>query len=81
MNYINIGHDTIIGDNNEIGAGTVIAGWCKIGNDNKIKIHCTIRNRVTIGNNILVGMGSNVVKDIISNTVVKGNPIKIHENE
>jgi acyl-[acyl carrier protein]--UDP-N-acetylglucosamine O-acyltransferase len=81
MNYVNIGHNSIIGDNNEIGTGTIIAGWCRIGNDNKIKLHCTIRNRVVIGDNTLIGMGSNVVKNITSNTLVKGNPIKIYENE
>lgn len=78
MNYVNIGHNVVIGNNNEIGAGTVIGGWAQIGNFNKIKLHCSIRNRVIIDDNILIGMGSNVVKNLPPNTRVKGNPIKIY---
>lgn len=77
MNYVNIGHDAEIGDNNEIGASSVVAGWVKIGNNNKIKLSVTIRNRTVIGNNNLVGMGSNVVSNISDNKIAYGNPSKI----
>jgi UDP-N-acetylglucosamine acyltransferase len=77
MNYVNIGHDVIIGDNNEIGAASVVAGWVRIGNNNKIKLSVTIRNRVNIGDDNLIGMSSNVVGDIESNKISYGNPSKI----
>ena len=77
MNYVNIGHDVVIGDNNEIGPKTVLGGWSKLGNFNKLKIHCIIRNRIQIGNHNLIGMGSNVVKNISSHCKVIGNPAKI----
>lgn len=77
MNYVNVGHNVSIGDDNEIGAGTIIGGWAQIGNCNKIKLHCSIRNRVIIGNNTLIGMGSNVVKNLSSGSKVMGNPIKL----
>lgn len=79
MNYVNVGHDVIIGDNNEIGPKTILGGWSKLGNFNKLKIHCIVRNRIQIGNHNLVGMGSNVVKNISSHCVVMGNPAKIKE--
>jgi len=77
MNYVNIGHDVIIGNNNEIGAASVVAGWVRIGNNNKIKLSVTIRNRVNIGDDNLIGMSSNVVGDIESNKISYGNPSKI----
>jgi acyl-[acyl carrier protein]--UDP-N-acetylglucosamine O-acyltransferase len=78
MNYVNIGHDTIIGSDNEIGAGTVIAGWVKIGDCNKIKIRCTIRNRKKITNGNIIGMCSNITKDFESDRgwLIYGNPAK-----
>jgi UDP-3-O-[3-hydroxymyristoyl] glucosamine N-acyltransferase len=74
MNYVNIGHNTIIGDKNEIGAGTIIAGWVEVGDLNKIKMSVTIRNRKKISNNCLIGMGSVVVKNVDDNSVIYGNP-------
>ncbi len=34
-------------------------------------------SRVTIGNNVIVGAGSVVTKDIPDNAVVAGNPAKV----
>lgn len=77
MNYVNVGHDTAIGNNNEIGAGTVIAGWVKIGDDNMIKIRCTLRNRKVIGNDNIIGMCSNVTKDFkMDGWLIYGTPAK-----
>ena len=76
MGLCNIGHNCKIGNNNEIGCGTIICGHVEIGNANAIKIGCTIRNRTKIGNTNLIGMGSNVVKDIGNEQTVMGNPAK-----
>lgn len=48
-----------------------------IGNDVWIGGHATIRPGVIIGNNVVVGAGSMVVKDIPDNAVVAGNPARI----
>ena len=76
MNYVNIGHNTKIGNDNEIGAGTIIPGWAEIGNNNRIKLNCTFRNRKKMGNNNIVGMSSNVVSDFGDNGLIMGNPAK-----
>lgn len=39
--------------------------------------HCTVLPGVTIGNNVIVGAGSVVTKDIPDNAVVAGNPARI----
>jgi UDP-N-acetylglucosamine acyltransferase len=78
MNYVNIGHDAIIGNSNEIGAGTIIAGWVQIGDRNKIKLDCTIRNRVKISDDHIFGMRSNITESFEGNRgwLVYGNPAK-----
>ena len=39
---------------------------------------CTILANVTIGENAIVGAGSVVTKDVPSNSIVYGNPAKVH---
>lgn len=76
MNYVNIGHDSQIGNNNEIGAKSLVAGWSVIGDNNKIKLNCILRNRKKIGSNNIIGMSSNIVSDLGSNGLYYGNPCK-----
>lgn len=76
MNYVNIGHNCTIGDNNEIGAGTIVCGHTNIGNGNKIKTGCDIRNRITIGNDNLIGIASNIVANVGNNERWYGNPAR-----
>jgi len=49
----------------------------KIGNNCWLGGSCVICPGVTIGDNVVVGAGSVVVKDVPSNVVVAGNPAKI----
>jgi len=48
-----------------------------IGNNVKLYTNSTIIGGITIGDNVVVGAGSVVVKDVPSNSVVAGNPAKI----
>ena len=47
----------------------------KIGNNVRIGSNATILP-VTIGDNVIIGAGSVVTKDVPSETIVKGNPAK-----
>lgn len=76
MAHSHIGHDAFIGDKTEISSGSIVGGYAKIRNDVKLKIGVTIRNRLLIGEGAIVGMGSVVVKNVESGTVVVGNPAK-----
>jgi len=77
MNLTNIAHNVSIGSNNEIGAGCLILGYACIGDNNKIKARVNLRNRKCITNNIIVGMGANVVNDLTIEGTYYGNPAKL----
>jgi len=75
MNYVNIGHNVQIGNDNEIGVQSILAGWVQIGNNNQIKLSCNLRNRIVLGNGHTVGMGSNVTKSFPNDgLLLYGNP-------
>ena len=76
--YSNIGHDCIIGDRVKI-INAFICGYAEVGDSTLIGPGTTIRNRVKIGRNCLIGMDSNVVKDIPDNVVAYGNPCVVKE--
>lgn len=48
-----------------------------IGDNVKLGASVTIIGDITIGNNVIVGAGSVVVKDVPDNCIVAGNPAKI----
>lgn len=56
---------------------TVIYGQIKIGKNCFIGCRSIILPGVTIGDNVIIGAGSIVNKDIPSNTVAAGSPCKI----
>lgn len=76
MAHSHIGHDANIGDDTEICTSTVIGGYATVENKAKIKLNCTIRNRIKVGEGSIVGMCSAVIKDVEPFTTVVGVPAK-----
>lgn len=80
-NLVHIAHGVEIGKNSLIIANAMIAGSVKIGKNVWVSPSSSIRQKLSIEDNALVGMGSVVVKNVNSNTIVAGNPAKEFEKK
>ena len=73
--YCTLRHSTTIGnviDKNGVDSKSPI-----IGNNCELGAHVIILGNVHIGDNVTIGAGSIVLKDVPSNSVAYGNPLKI----
>jgi sugar O-acyltransferase (sialic acid O-acetyltransferase NeuD family) len=79
FNFINrsasIGHDAEILDFNHFGPGCTVAGDCKIGNRNFLGTRSALINKVRIKDDITVGAGGIVIKDILESGTYAGVPV------
>lgn len=75
-NLVHIAHGVQVGRNSLIIANSMIAGSVEIGENVWVSPSASIRQKLTIENDALVGMGAVVVKNVDSSSVVAGNPAK-----
>lgn len=73
---IHIGHEAHLGKNTEITAGAIVAGFVEMGEHSYLGVNASIKNRIRLGKNCIVGMGSNVTKAVDPGMIVAGNPAK-----
>ena len=75
-----LGHDTIIGNHNFFAAHSLIGSNIRMGDYVFLGLNAALNNTITVGNNIMVAMGSNVIKSLESNQLVIGTPAKKLKN-
>ncbi len=73
---VHIAHNVEIGRNCALTAGTVIGGSTKIGDTCWGGLNCTIKHKLRIGSNVIIGSGSSVINDIPDKDIVAGVPAK-----
>ncbi len=71
---VNIGHNNIIGKNTIVVGGTITSGSVTVGEKCWLCAGTLIRNGVNICDNVIVGMGSMVLKDITEPGIYFGRP-------
>lgn len=71
-----IGHDTQVGDYFTTAPGAKISGNCKIGNKVYVGTNGSIRQKIDICDEVVIGMNAAVVKNIDTSGVYAGVPSK-----
>lgn len=71
-----IGHDTRIGDFFSAMPGSIISGNVRIGNKCYFGTNSSVKEKISICDDVTVGSNSTVVKNIISSGVYVGVPAK-----
>jgi len=71
-----ISYGATIGDYSTIAGGAVVAAEVRIGRCVYVGANAAIRERITIGDDVILGMGAMVVRDIPSGTVAVGIPAR-----
>ncbi|MCH2230925.1 MAG: hypothetical protein MK105_11335 [Crocinitomicaceae bacterium] len=75
-NLVHIAHGVQIGENSLVIAHAMIAGSVNIGKNVWVAPSSAVRQKLTIDDNALIGLGSVVVKNVEKGTVVAGVPAK-----
>lgn len=74
--HTTVGHDTIIGNYFTTAPSVNISGNCKIGNQVYVGTNSSIREKINICDDVILGLNSGVVKDILEPGVYGGTPSK-----
>lgn len=72
--FCNIEHDAVIGDQCHISTGTMVNGDCKVGKMCFIGSQAVLANGISICDDVIVGAGSLVRKNILKSGIYSGNP-------
>jgi sugar O-acyltransferase (sialic acid O-acetyltransferase NeuD family) len=71
-----VGHDCVMGDFFTTAPAVNISGNCHFGNCVYLGTNASVRDKVVIADNVTIGMGGVVVKNISESGVYIGNPLK-----
>jgi sugar O-acyltransferase (sialic acid O-acetyltransferase NeuD family) len=69
-------HECVINQGVHIAPGAVLAGNVTVGENTFIGANAVIKQGVVVGKNVVIGAGSVVLKDVIDNMKIYGNPAK-----
>ncbi len=76
-NKVHVAHNVDIGPRTLITACAEISGSVVIGADCWLGPNCSVINKIRIGRNSFIGLGSVVTKDVDDSVVVAGSPARV----
>ncbi len=71
-----VGHDCIVRAHCQLSSGVVMGGRSEVGEGTYVGMNVPIKEKIKIGSNSIIGMGSVVQKDIPENVIALGNPAR-----
>jgi sugar O-acyltransferase (sialic acid O-acetyltransferase NeuD family) len=72
-----VSHDCVVEDYSILAGGVILSGAVHVERCCYLGANSAVRSRLRVGEGSLVGMGSNVVRDVPSGQIVVGNPARI----
>ncbi len=72
--HVHIAHNCHVGAGTLITACVEISGSTKIGRNSMLGPNCSIMNKISLGENTVVGLGAVVTRSFGNNVVLAGNP-------
>lgn len=75
-NLVHIAHNVVIGAATMVVANCMVAGGCVIGPGAYLAPSSSIRDGLTLGSRVFVGMAANVIRDVTDDDIVMGNPAR-----
>jgi len=76
-NLVHIAHNVYVGEGAVITAGTILCGSSIVEDDAWIGVNTSVLNKVNIGCNSKIGIGSVVTRDVPQNSLAYGVPAKV----
>lgn len=72
-----LGHDVKVGDWTHLGPCATLGGFCELGESVNMHPRVGILPHVKIGDNVVIGNGSTVLKDVPADVTVFGMPARV----
>ncbi|MEI6853398.1 MAG: DapH/DapD/GlmU-related protein [Bacteroidota bacterium] len=72
--YCHIGHNSTVGNDTLITAATVLCGGARVGDRSWIGVNSTIKEKVEVGDDVTIGIGSVVTKNVPNSETWLGSP-------
>lgn len=73
---VQIGHNCFVDENTMVMAGSILCGGATIGKNCWIAPNVSIKQKLNIGDNAYIGLGSVVLRDVLPGVTVAGVPAK-----
>lgn len=72
-----IGHNVNVGQSTTVSSYSIIGGYTCLGKQSFLGMKTVVKDRITLGQNIIAAMGSIIFKDVSDNMTVMGNPARV----